>query len=340
MMRPKKEYTLTLLFIIGWWLLYNNLGLISRLFGNFIEGFGIDPRIKSALEFFVYEVPKVFLLLILIIFVVSIIKTFFSAEKTRKALEGKPVFVGNVLAGILGIFTPFCSCSAIPLFLGFIEAGIPLGVTFSFLVAAPMINEVALVMLFGLFGWQTALIYMSTGLVIAIFSGWIIHKLHLERFVEPWVYEVKSGRAIVEEENPTFDRRIDMAYRSLIEIVGKIWIYIVVGIGVGSGIHGFVPENYLASFMGKDSWYAVPLSVIIGIPLYSNAAGVIPIVQSLMAKGASLGTSLAFMMAVIGLSLPEMIILRKVLKIQMIFIFIGILAVGIIAVGYLFNFIY
>jgi len=340
MMRLKKEYTLTLLFIIGWWLLYNNLGLISRLFGNFIEGFGIDPRIKSALEFFVYEVPKVFLLLILIIFVVSIIKTFFSAEKTRKALEGKPVFAGNVLAGILGIFTPFCSCSAIPLFLGFIEAGIPLGVTFSFLVAAPMINEVALVMLFGLFGWQTALIYMSTGLVIAIFSGWIIHKLHLERFVEPWVYEVKSGRAIVEEENPTFDRRIDMAYRSLIEIVGKIWIYIVLGIGVGSGIHGFVPENYLASFMGKDSWYAVPLSVIIGIPLYSNAAGVIPIVQSLMAKGASLGTSLAFMMAVIGLSLPEMIILRKVLKNQMIFIFIGILAVGIIAVGYLFNFIY
>jgi uncharacterized membrane protein YraQ (UPF0718 family) len=282
----------------------------------------------------------VFLLLILIIFVVGIIKTYFSAEKTRKALEGKPVFVGNVMAGVLGIFTPFCSCSAIPLFLGFIEAGIPLGVTFSFLVAAPMINEVALVMLFGLFGWQTAVIYMSTGLVIAIFSGWIIHKLHLERFVEPWVYEVKSGRAILDVENPTFDKRIVMAFDSVKEIVGKIWIYIILGIGVGAWIHGFVPENYLASFMGKDSWYAVPLSVLIGIPLYSNAAGVIPIVQSLMAKGASLGTSLAFMMAVIGLSLPEMIILRKVLKLQMIFIFIGILAVGIMAVGYLFNFIY
>jgi uncharacterized membrane protein YraQ (UPF0718 family) len=339
-MRPKKEYILTVLFFLVWLLLYNNLEVISRGFGSLIDGYGIDPRFKSALEFFVFEVPKVFLLLILIIFIVGIIKSFFSAEKTRKALEGKPVFVGNVLAGVLGIFTPFCSCSAIPLFLGFIEAGIPLGVTFSFLIAAPMINEVALVMLFGLFGWQTALIYMSTGLVIAIFSGWIIHNLHLEKFVEPWVYQVKSGQASMEDNNPTLDRRIGMAYQSVIEIVGKIWIFIVLGIGVGSGIHGFVPENYLASFMGKDSWYAVPLSVLIGIPLYSNAAGVIPIVQSLMAKGASLGTSLAFMMAVIGLSLPEMIILRKVLKIQMIFIFIGILAVGIIAVGYLFNFIY
>ena len=296
--------------------------------------------LTAAVWFFIFEVPKVLLLLTAIVFVVGIIRSYFSPEKTRKALEGKPLFLGNVMASTLGIVTPFCSCSAIPLFIGFVESGIPLGVTFSFLIAAPMINEVALVLLFGLFGWKTALLYASTGLLIAIAAGWVIGKLKVERFVEAWVYEIKAAQLAIEERDTPFFERIQAGYAAVADIVSKVWIYIAIGIAVGAGVHGYVPENFMASLMGKSAWWSVPLAVLIGVPLYSNAAGIIPIIQALLEKGASLGTSLAFMMSVIGLSLPEMIILRKVVKLPLILIFIGIVAFGILVVGYLFNLIY
>ena len=299
-----------------------------------------DSHLTNAVWFFVYEVPKVLLLLTLIVFGVGIIRSYFSPERTRKMLGGKKLFAGNVSASLLGIVTPFCSCSAIPLFLGFVETGVPLGVTFSFLIAAPMINEVAVVLLFGLFGWQIALIYVFTGLTIAIFSGYVIGRLKLERFVEDWVYQIKSEHQNDLEEKISFSERIGSGITAVKEIVSKVWLYIIIGIAVGAGIHGYVPENFMASLMGKDAWWSVPLSVLIGIPMYSNAAGIIPIVQALLEKGASLGTVLAFMMSVIGLSLPETIILKKVLKIQLIGIFIGVVGLGIIIVGYLFNFIF
>jgi uncharacterized membrane protein YraQ (UPF0718 family) len=241
---------------------------------------------------------------------------------------------------MLGIVTPFCSCSAVPLFIGFVEAGVPLGVTFSFLIAAPMINEVAVILLFSFFGWQTALLYISTGLVIAITAGFIIGKLKLEKHVEEWVYEVKSVKINSEEEKISFSDRIESGFTAVRDIVYKVWIYVVIGIAVGAWIHGYVPENFMAGIMGKSAWWSVPLSVIIGIPMYSNAAGIIPVMQALLEKGASLGTALSFMMAVIGLSLPEMIILRKVLKMRLIFTFIVVVGTGIIIVGYIFNLIY
>jgi hypothetical protein len=244
------------------------------------------------------------------------------------------------MASMLGIVTPFCSCSAIPLFIGFVESGVPLGVTFSFLIAAPMINEVALVLLFGLFGWKTALLYMTTGLLIAIFSGYIIGRLKLERFVEEWVYKIKAGTTEMAEEQLTVSDRIDAGIEAVKEIVAKVWIYILIGIAVGAGVHGYVPENFMASLMGRSAWWSVPVSVLIGIPMYSNAAGIIPVVQVLLEKGASLGTVLAFMMSVIGLSLPEIIILKKVLKLPLIFTFVGIVGSGIIIVGYIFNILY
>jgi uncharacterized membrane protein YraQ (UPF0718 family) len=298
-----------------------------------------DSRMFETVRFFVYDTPKVLILLTVIVFAVGIIRSFFTPERTRKALEGRSLFTGNVMAAALGIVTPFCSCSAIPLFLGFVEAGIPLGVTFSFLISAPMINEVALVLLFGLFGWKTALLYASTGLFIAITAGWIIGRLKLERFVESWVYEVKAGKG-PESADPSWNDRIDAGYSAVREIVSKVWLYIVIGIAIGAVIHGYVPENLLASFMGKGAWYSVPAAVILGVPMYSNAAGIIPIIQALLEKGASLGTALAFMMAVIGLSLPEMIILRRVLKVRMILIFAAIVAVGITIIGFIFNLIY
>lgn len=299
-----------------------------------------SSHLTEAIRFFLYDTPKVFILLTVIVFVVGIIRSYFSPEKTRKTLEGKPLFAGNVMAAGLGVLTPFCTCSAIPLFIGFVESGIPLGVTFSFLVAAPMINEVALVLLFGLFGWKTALLYASTGLLIAIISGWIIGKLKVERFVEEWVYEIKAGDFQMAEQTITFKDRIQAGYTAVVDIVSKVWIYIIVGIAVGAAVHGYVPENFMASIMGKDAWWSVPLAVLIGVPLYSSAAGIIPILQALLEKGASLGTALAFMMSVIGLSLPEMIILRKVIKLPLIVIFISVVATGIMIVGFIFNWIY
>ncbi len=298
-----------------------------------------ESKLTETVRFFLYEAPKVLLLLTIVVFVVGIIRSYFSPERTRQILGRHSSFLGNVLASMLGIVTPFCSCSAVPLFIGFVETGIPLGVTFSFLIAAPMINEVAVVLLFGLVGWKTALLYIATGLTIAISAGYIIGRLNVERFVEGWVYSIKS-KDLAREDNPAFDDRVRAGFDAVRDIVSKVWVYVLIGIGVGAGIHGYVPENFLAGIMGKSAWWAVPVSVLIGVPLYSNAAGIIPIVQAFLEKGASLGTALAFMMSVIGLSLPETIILRKVLTLPLIFIFVGIVAVGIIIVGYLFNFIY
>ncbi|MBI5010535.1 MAG: permease, partial [Bacteroidia bacterium] len=282
----------------------------------------------------------VMMLLILIIFLVGVIRTYFTPERTRRALEGKRTLTGNVIASVLGIVTPFCSCSAIPLFLGFVESGVPLGVTFSFLISAPMINEVAVVLLYGMFGWKVAAIYVGTGLIIAIVSGWVIGLLKLEKWVESWVNETHMGINDREDEKISFGSRVSMAYDAVKEIVGKVWIYVILGIAVGAGAHGYVPEEFMADLMGKSAWYSVPMSILIGIPLYSNAAGIVPIVSVLIEKGASLGTALAFMMAVIGLSLPEIIILRKVLKLPLIFTFVGVVGSGIMIVGYLFNMIF
>ncbi len=324
-----------------WFLVYFNLEAITNLFIYELLGLQKGTHLTETIWFFTFEVPKVFMLLCLIILVIGFIRTYFSAEKSRKLLGGKNKFYGNILAANLGIVTPFCSCSAIPLFLGFIEAGVPLGVTFSFLIAAPMINEIAVVLLFGLFGWQTTLLYVATGLFIAIFSGWLIGKLKLEHLLEDWVQNIQKKENIdYTESKMSFNERIDAGIEATKEIVGKIWIYIILGIAVGAGVHGFVPENFLAGIMGKSAWWSVPLAVIMGIPMYSNAAGIVPVVQALIGKGASLGTSLAFMMSVIGLSLPEMIILKKVLKLPLILIFAGIVGSGIILVGFLFNLIY
>jgi hypothetical protein len=246
--------------------------------------------------------------------------------------------VGNVLAALLGIVTPFCSCSAVPLFIGFVTTGVPLGVTFSFLVSAPMVNEVAVVLLFGLFGWKVAGLYLGTGLLIAIISGWIIGRLRMEKYVEDWVFQTPMGNAVPEMELD-WPSRIRSGLDAVKDIVGRVWLYVLIGIGVGVGIHGYVPENFMVSIMGKGAWWSVPLAVLIGVPMYSNAAGIIPIVQALLGKGAALGTVLAFMMSVIALSLPEAIILRKVLKPRLIATFFGVVALGILIVGYLFNFI-
>jgi uncharacterized membrane protein YraQ (UPF0718 family) len=339
-MKWNKNVILPLLMLPLWYLLYHQLESVTNWLIDTLFGLEKGTRLTEAIRFFVFEVPKVLLLLALIIFLVGIIRTYFSPERTRRMLEGKSTFTGNVLAGMLGIVTPFCSCSAIPLFLGFVESGVPLGVTFSFLIAAPMINEVAVVLLFGMFGWQTAVIYVVTGLAIAIAAGYIIGKLKLEHWVQDWVYQTKIDKMGDDDEPLTFANRIELAVSTVKEIVGKVWLYVVLGIAVGAGVHGYVPEDFMASMMGKSTWYSVPLSVLIGVPLYSNAAGIIPIVSVLIEKGASLGTSLAFMMAVIGLSLPEMIILKKVLKLPLILTFAGVVAVGIMMVGYLFNFIF
>ena len=319
--------------------MYWRLQSISDFIIDDIFKMTAGKHLTETLRFFIFEVPKVLLLLVLIIFGVGILRTYFTPEKTRKLLEGKSTFTGNVLASALGIVTPFCSCSAIPLFLGFVEAGVPLGVTFSFLIAAPMINEVALVLLVGLFGWNVALIYVGTGLFIAIFAGWLIGKLKMEKYVADWVYTVKANHQQDIETPITFQERIHSGYESVREIVGKIWIYIIVGIAIGAAAHGYVPEDFLSSLLGKNSWYGVPLAILMGIPLYSNAAGIIPIVSVLIEKGVSLGTALAFMMSVIALSLPEIIILKKVLKWQLITIFVAIVALGIIIVGFAFNYI-
>ena len=300
---------------------------------------GLDPasRFGSAAGFFLYNAPKILLLLILVSFLMGLVRSFFSPERTRKLLGGKREGVGNILAATLGIVTPFCSCSAVPLFLGFVESGVPLGVTFSFLISAPMINYWAVVLLFGLFGWQVAALYVGTGLAIAITAGWVIGRLRLERWVEDWVYQVRAGEGGFEGERLPFETRVAFARDEVRKIVGRVWPYVAAGIAVGALIRGYVPEDLMLGLMGKGAWWSVPAAVAAGIPMYAGSATIIPIVQALMEKGAALGTVLAFMMSVIGLSLPEMIILRRVLRIQLIAAFVGVVGAGIVLTGYLFN---
>jgi len=325
--------------LVAWWLLYRHLSEIAAWLTYSVGGLERGSHFGAAVEFFVFEAPKVLMLLVLVVFGVGVVRTFFTPERTRRLLAGRRESVGNVLAALLGTVTPFCSCSAVPLFIGFVTAGVPLGVTFSFLVSAPMVNEVALVLLFGMFGWKVAALYLGMGLIIAIVAGWILGRLRLEKYVESWVYENGSNRTADGEVLPSMSwgERVQAGVVVVREIVGRVWLYVLIGIAVGAGIHGFVPENFMASIMGRDAWWSVPLAVLLGVPMYSNAAGIIPIVQALLGKGAALGTVLAFMMSVIGLSLPEAIILRQVLKPRLIATFFGVVAGGILLVGYLFN---
>jgi uncharacterized protein len=293
-------------------------------------------QISGALEFFIYDSIKIFMLLAVIIFAISFVRSFFPPEKTRKILSHKKEFIGNILASLLGVVTPFCSCSAVPLFIGFIEGGVPLGVTFSFLISSPMVNEVTIVLLWGLFGWKITAIYIGTGLLVAIVGGLVIGKLKLEKWVEEYVYQMHVGEAQF-VQTQTFIEKLEYAKYNTKEILGKVWLYVLIAIGIGGFIHGYVPQDFLASIAGKGNWFAVPIAVLVGVPLYSNAAGVIPIVYALMSKGLTLGTVLAFMMAVTALSLPEIIILRKVLKVKLLAVFVGIMTVTIMGVGYLFN---
>lgn len=320
-----------------WLLAYRNIKSLADWLAFELLGLVPGSHWGEAVAFFLYDVPKILLLLSGIIFLVTVLRSFFSPEQTRRLLGGKRLGLGNTLAAGLGVITPFCSCSAVPLFIGFVESGVPLGVTFSFLIAAPMVNEVAVVMLLGLFGWQVAALYLVTGLVIAIIAGLVIGSLRVERYVEDFVWQVQMGDAELEPERLSWGERFGRALDNTRAIVGKVWPFVVVGIAIGAAIHGFVPENALAGIMGRQAWWSVPAAVVLGIPMYSNAAGIIPVVHALMSKGAALGTVLAFMMSVVALSLPEMIILRRVLKPQLIAVFIGVVGVGIIVVGYLFN---
>lgn len=298
---------------------------------------GLAPGSRSgeALDFFIYDTLKIFLLLTAIIFVVAIIRSSFPPEKTKRMLSHKREFVGNVLAALLGIVTPFCSCSAVPLFIGFVESGVPLGVTFSFLISSPMVNEVALIMLWGLFGWKIALIYIGTGLLVAIFAGILIGKLKMEKYVQDYVWKMQVGS----QEIAVMSLREKVVYARdyTSSLLKKIWPYVVVGVGLGAFIHGYVPADFLTRWAGPDNIFAVPVAVALGVPLYSNAAGVIPIVHALMEKGMAIGTVLAFMMAVTALSLPEAIILSNVLKKPLLATFFGTVALAIVLVGYLFN---
>ena len=321
---------------LAWWLLYRSLVPASEALVAALP-VDRDSHLGGALQFFFYDTPKVLLLLTAIVFVMGMVNSYFTPERTRALLAGRTQGLANVMAASLGVVTPFCSCSAVPLFIGFVQAGVPLGVTFSFLIAAPMVNEVALALLFGMFGWTIALLYMGLGLAVAIVAGWVIGRLGMERHLEDWVRDMPRVQADGGTDTLTLAERIEAGKDSVHEIVGKVWPYILAGIAVGAAIHGWVPEDFMAAIMGKDAWWSVPLAVAIGVPMYTNAAGVIPVVQALLAKGAALGTVLAFMMSVIALSLPEMIILRKVLKPRLIATFAGVVAAGILLVGYVFN---
>ena len=331
------KLALLALALIVWWPIYRRLVPFSLWITYDVFRIAQGTHLGDAVSFFFLDIPKVFMLLILVIWGVGVLRSFFTPERTRTILAGKREILGDVLAALLGVVTPFCSCSAVPLFIGFVEAGIPIGVTFAFLISAPMVNEIALVLLFGLFGWRIALIYMSMGLLVAMVTGWIIGRLNMERQVEDWVYEIRMGQTPALLQKVDWMSRIDYGLHQVRDIVGRVWIYIILGIGAGAAIHGYVPEGFLAALMGKQVWWSVPVAVILGAPLYSNAAGIIPVVQALLEKGAALGTVLAFMMSIIGISFPETVILRKVLKPKLIAVFVGVVTVGIIIVGFIFN---
>jgi uncharacterized membrane protein YraQ (UPF0718 family) len=330
------KLALLALALLAWYPVYSRLVPFSNWVAYDLFGIAHGSHLGESVAFFFLDIPKVFMLLLLIVWAVGVVRSFFTPERTRAILAGKREFLGHGLAGALGVVTPFCSCSAVPLFIGFMEAGIPIGVTFSFLITAPMVNEIALALLWAMFGWRIALLYMATGLFIAISSGLVISHLGMERQVEDWVYEIRMGKPPAHLQTLTWMGRIDYGFHQVREIVGRVWPYIILGIGAGAAIHGYIPAGTMAKYMGK-AWWSVPAMVLFGVPWYSNAAGVIPIVEALMGKGAALGTTLAFMMSVIAISFPEVVILRKVLKPKLIAVFIGVVAVGITIVGYLFN---
>lgn len=321
----------------AWFVLYFSLKPMADWLAFRALGLAPGSRLGEAVAFFAYDGPKVLLLLGLVVLGVSFVQTFISPERTRDLLARHTGVWGNLLAALLGIATPFCSCSAVPLFIGFVRVGVPLGATFSFLVSAPMVNEVALFMLLSLFGWRIALLYAFTGVAVAFCSGWVIGKLRMERHLEPWVMAIPFEASVADSSPMGLALRLELALQATKDIVVKVWIYVLAGIAVGAFLHGYVPAELLVKFMGKSAWWSVPLAVLIGVPLYANAAGIIPIVQVLLAKGAALGTALAFMMAVTGLSLPETVILRKVLRPTLLAVFLGIVAMGIVLVGFLFN---
>ena len=330
--------TLVLLLGIIWLLVWQQLQALADWLTYDLIGLLPETHLGESVNFFLYDVPKILMLLAGMIFLVTFVRSFFSPEQTRAALGGRREGVGNLLAAGLGVLTPFCSCSAVPLFIGFVESGIPLGVTFSFLIATPVVNEIALAMLFGLFGWKIAGLYLVSGLIIAVVGGLLIGRLQPEKYVEEFVWQIQVGQQANDVTyKPSWDDRIRMAGRSTKDIVGKVWLFVVLGIAIGAGIHGYVPEDFLVNVMGREAWWSVPTAVLLGVPLYANAAGIIPVVHALMEKGAALGTVLAFMMSVVALSLPEMLILKRVIKLRLIAIFIGIVALAIIFTGYLFN---
>jgi hypothetical protein len=325
---------------VVWFFVWGRLQAIADFITYDLLGLSPLSHFAQSLNFFLYDVPKILMLLSGMIFLVTIVRSFFSPEQARTALGGRREGVGNVLAAGLGVLTPFCSCSAVPLFIGFVESGVPLGVTFSFLIATPVVNEVALAMLMGLVGWQVAALYLVSGLLVAVVGGMVIGRMRPERFVADFVWQIKVNPDVAGETyKPTWDDRIRDAFHSVREIVGKVWPFVVLGIAVGAAIHGYVPEDLLGDILGRQAWWAVPAAVLLGVPLYSNAAGVIPIVSALLAKGAALGTVLAFMMSVVALSLPEILILRRVLKTPLIVAFVSIVATAIVLIGYLFNFV-
>ena len=338
-MTPLKRWWIGLAVLLpAWWWAYTHLTAFADTLLGW-TGLSRQTALGESLHFFFFDTPKVLLLLVGVVFVMGVVQTWFAPERTRALLAGHRAGIGNVLAALLGIVTPFCSCSAVPLFIGILSAGVPLGVTFSFLISAPMVNEVALVMLLGLFGWKVAALYLGLGLSVAIVAGWVIGRLGMERHLEDWVQAVASGQggATVAGEPQSMLQRLQAGATHVREIVGKVWPYVVAGIALGAGIHGYVPQDFMATIMGREAWWSVPAAVLLGVPMYTNAAGIIPIVQALLGKGAALGTVLAFMMSVIALSAPEMIILRKALKPRLIATFAGVVAGGILLVGYVFN---
>lgn len=333
---PVRPVALTILGAIAWVALFPQLQPLSEWIVGQLP-VARDSQAGDALAFIIYDLPKVLMLIVAIVFATGILRSFFSVEATRRLLAGKREGIGNVAAATLGIATPFCSCSAVPLFLGFVSAGVPLGVTFSFLIAAPMVNEVALGLLFALVGWQVAFAYLGFGLMIAIISGLVIGRLGLEGWLQPWVRDVRMGAVSLPDHKPTLADRLEAGWDAVKEILAKVWLWVALGIGVGALIHGYVPTDLLVSIMGREAWWSVPAAVLVGIPMYAGASTILPIIEALIDKGAALGTVLAFMMAVIALSLPEMIILKKVLTVKLIAVFIGVVGTGILAVGYLFN---
>ena len=308
--------------------------------GILYELLGLDPRsrVTETLRFFVYDTVKIALLLSGIVFVITLLRSYMSIERTRALLGGRREGVGNVMAAGLGVVTPFCSCSAVPAFIGFVAAGVPLGVTLSFLIASPLVNEVAIGLLLTLFGWQVTVAYIAAGVSIAVVAGWALGRLRLERYVEPFVFETTlGGQAVDPTTRLTFPERVQVAAEEVGTILRRIWPYLLVGIGLGAVIHGWAPEDLFTQYAGPDNAFGVLVAVGLGIPLYSNAAGILPLVEALHDKGLPMGTLLAFMMAVVALSLPEMILLRRVLKPRLLAVYVAVVGASIVAVGYLFN---